>query len=426
MCASASKFATWDEKVARVWDPADSIRLHYYVWQSDYDQDSITDGSKYNAQHAFKNTKYMVTDFERRFGPYPFLQYGQVAVQPFEYGGMEHQTITTLNRSWLRGWDEGGIAHELGHQWFGDNVTCETFKDIWLNEGFATFCEAIYNEAWGGNQWYMSTIRSKADGYFNGSNNTIPIYDPPEEILFNGATTYNKAACVIHMLRRMVRNDSLFFGALRAYQDHFSYSYCTTAEFRDFMSAWFAIDLSDFFDEWIYGQLHPVYDIYWAQSDNNEVFLRVNQTQDARDHFTMPINFFAWHGGTVDTLRFQNGARSERFAALVGYKIDSLLFDDDALLLSQHTMTYDALLSVKENATSDQFDVRTDGHQIILRSSADGTVEIYDLMGKPVSSLPVTANINSWYDASHLATGTYFVRLSAGKKETMKTIQIVK
>jgi aminopeptidase N len=368
----------------------------------------------------------MISDFEQRFGPYPFLQYGQVPVQPFDEGGMEHQTITTINRSWLRGWEENGIAHELGHQWFGDHVTCETFKDIWLNEGFATFCEAIYAESWGGNEWYMNTIRSKADGYFNGQFNTIPIYDPPENILFNEATTYDKPACVMHMLRRMVRNDTAFFSALRAYQDHFSYSNCNTLEFQQFMSAWLGIDLSDFFAEWIYGQLHPVYDIHWAQSDKNSVNLRVNQTQDARDHFIMPINFFAWHGGSVDTLRFQNDERSQFFSKPLPYKIDSLVFDDDALILSRYTISYDAALGVKESSSNDEFDVRMDNSLIVIRSSGNGEISIYNLMGTQVGSLSAAANVNALFDASRLASGTYIVCFSSPQKKITRLIQMIR
>jgi len=413
---TASKFVTWDEMVPRVSNPLDSIRLHYYAWQADYDEQTITDGSKYNATNAFKNTKYMMSAFEKAFGAYPFQQYGQVPVQPFTYGGMEHQTMTTINRSWFRGnWNDGGIAHELGHQWFGDKVTCETFKDIWLNEGFASYTEAIYNESWGGDQWYRNTMFGKADDYLYGDNHDIPIYDPPQQLLFNGATTYAKGACVIHMLRRMVNNDKQFFQALTDYTDNFAYDNCNTLQFANYMSTRLGLDLTEYFDQWVYGPLHPVYDIKWAQDKNNQIFIRVNQTQDARDHFTMPIRFYAYHkDGGIDTLNYGNEYRSQDYRTFLATEIDSISFDRDLVILSEVSIGYDQAVSVGANVAnvttfSTSLDATT--NELVCRNMNGSSLELYDMLGKKIKQVSLNAGEKFIrLPLAGLANGAYLVR----------------
>ncbi|HYM21489.1 MAG TPA: M1 family metallopeptidase, partial [Candidatus Kapabacteria bacterium] len=362
MVADASNFIQWGETHHRSSDPADTVSLVYYAWPADYYQDSITDGSKYNAKHSFRNTSWIMSNYESRYGPYPFEKYGQVPAQRFDFGGQEHQTLTTINRSWLRN-NEQGMAHEMSHHWFGDKVTCETFKDIWLNEGFATFSEAIWYEGWGGYSNYIGNIRSDALQYFSSAYSDVPIYDPPgADDMFNLGSTvlyYPKAACVIHMLRRIIRNDTMFFAALRDYTDHFAYSTATTDEFRDFMSARLGIDLTEFIDEWIYGPGHVKYAITWGQSKSGFLMINVAQGQSWRDHFTMPLQFFAYHGKLVDTLRFTNNARTQEFFAGLPYKLDSLGFDTDALVLSEYTVAFDPALGVQSALATDDLGGRT-------------------------------------------------------------------
>ncbi|HET9136170.1 MAG TPA: M1 family aminopeptidase [Candidatus Kapabacteria bacterium] len=328
MVADASNFTHWEGTHFRSSVPGDTVHLDYYAWQQDYD-DTVTDGTHYNAQYFLsRNTSQIMTWLEDRFGPFPFVKYGQVAVEPFG-GGMEHQTLTTIDRGWLKGQDEE-IAHEMGHQWFGDKVTCDAFRDVWLNESFATFCEIIWAEQSGGYDFELKTLRSIASYYFS----TQPM--PMQSIItagFIGPLTYSKGGCVIHMLRRMV-GDSVFFRAIRGYLNTFAYSTATTEQFRDYMSSALNIPLTDYINQWIMGSGHPDYDFSWTQGADS-VYISVNQLQKQRDHFIMPLHFFAYHnGGIIDTLSFNNIARSERFKALVSYKVDSMGFDDDASMIS--------------------------------------------------------------------------------------------
>jgi aminopeptidase N len=116
MVAVASKYYSYYDWYYRQDGSGDSVLLSYHVWEDDYDSE-FTDGTEYNALYSFRNTGPMLEWFSEQYGEYPFSTYGQAALQPYGPGGMEHQTMTTVNRVWLRGRSEFGIAHEVVHQW---------------------------------------------------------------------------------------------------------------------------------------------------------------------------------------------------------------------------------------------------------------------------------------------------------------------
>jgi aminopeptidase N len=304
----------------------------------------------------------------------------------------------------------------MTHQWFGDKTTCETFKDLWLNEGFATFGEALWAEAWGTNTWYMNIINSKAQGYFSGNDST-PVYDPPADNVFNYATTYCKGGCVLHMLRRMVNNDTMFFGALRDYSNAFAWTTANSMQFRDYIGQRLGMDLFEFFDQWIFGALHPVYDITWAQNTNNIFYLRVNQTQTVRDHFTMPMKFFAYHDAQPqpDTLQFMDDLRSKAFQKALAYKIDSLIFDHDDLILSIDTISYAAELAVhSQNEPNAVFSAYLDGNTILCKfdgQEQSGIIEVYNSAGMKISDAQVMGGeVLKCIPCGNFASGMYFIR----------------
>ena len=241
----------------------DTLPLEYYVYPDHYDQ-------------VYNN--YMLTDdmmevFAERFGEYPFMgeKYGHVEFG--RGGGMEHQTISSLGGSsqWL-------IAHELGHQWWGDLITCASFHHIWLNEGFARFSESIWEEAIGGPTAYKDYWQSRS--YFGQG--TIYVEEPnTASQIFNLNLTYNKAGWVVHMLRGVL-GDSLFFETLQAYgaNDSLAYSAATTEDFKLVCEDMSGLDLDDFFQQWIYGEYYPKYGVSWEVSESDELVITIEQTQD--------------------------------------------------------------------------------------------------------------------------------------------------
>ena len=437
MVGDASKFIEFGSSYHRLSNPNDSVPVVDFVWPPDYYQTQDTTGLKYNAQYALRNVPKMLAAFSKRFGEYPFKQYGEVVAQPFG-GGMEHQSMTTFARSWLRGYSEDGIAHELMHQWFGDKTTCETWADLWLNEGFATYGEAVWEESEYGHSAYEQTMQTQAAGYFNpyGGDNTIPIYNPPIDNMFNDPTTYLKPGCVLHMLRRMLDNDTLFFGTLRDYSSAFAYSTANTFQFRDFIEtragSLAPMSLLDFIDEWIFQPDFPVYTFTWAQDSKNLLTLRVVQSQHTTDHYTMPLRFQAKPWPDTTELIFLNNQRTQFFTLQLDHPIDSLIFDESAVIISKFKTTRDQNLAVAEAPTEDPQLRVSEWNGTTTLSFApiatDGAaLRIFDVLGRTVFDQTLLhGNTTLALPANIAASGDYFAVLMDGPKQAMVKLRLLK
>ncbi len=332
----------------------DSLAVRYFVWQSDFDETS-TDGTRYNARNALRATPGMITGLERYFGPYPFEKYYTATVQPYLYGGMEHQTMTIINRNWLRGQDLG-LAHEVAHHWLGNKVTCGSWEDIWMNEGGATWSEALWMESFGAPDLYQGFIRSRTNLYLALGGIALPaLYQPPANQLFATATTYFKAGLVYNMMRRMV-GDSLFFPALRSYIESFAYSTATTADMqRSFERsipnppiAW-----NTFFRQWVYQAGHPQFLVSSTQrifqtvqgTNAAQVEITVNQVQSVTFAnvpsafvVNVPIVFVGNRGQTRSVVPVRITERIQRVNVTVPFVPDSILFDPDDTILCEKTV----------------------------------------------------------------------------------------
>jgi aminopeptidase N len=233
-----------------VQDSVDGLPLLYLVFPEDVPK----------IQVDFADVPDMMRLDESRYGAYPFDKYGMAAVTPFAYGGMEHQSLTTITRSWIQGNKEfeDGIAHELSHQWFGDLVTPANWNEIWLNEGFATYNEALWEEHWHGITARAARMEDAADTYFiEYILSRYPITQPPSDFIFT-PTVYDKGAWILHMLRKQV-GDSTFFAILRHYLDDHAYGNVTSADFQNEAETVSGQDLSWFFQQWVYEQGYPVF-----------------------------------------------------------------------------------------------------------------------------------------------------------------------
>ena len=244
-------------------------------------------------------TESMILAFEDSFGPYPFMdeKYGQVE---FNWGGgMEHQTATSLCCFDV----EFLVAHELGHQWFGDQVTCDSFTEIWVNEGFASYSEAIWQEAAGGTAAYHADMDSKI--YLGPGTVRVPESDLDNtNRIFSGGLSYDKASWVVHMLRGVL-GDTDFFDFLRAYTSDpaLSYGTASTADVQRVAEEVSGKDLQAFFDQWIDQEWYPTYSLDWDAADMGASWdLTLTLTQLQTHHvFTMPVPIrVTTSAGTVD------------------------------------------------------------------------------------------------------------------------------
>lgn len=224
-------------------------------------------------------------------------------------GGMEHQTMSTMGT-----FSQDLTSHELAHQWFGDLVTCASWSDIWINEGFASYGEYLYRE--------MAFGRANADGWMTNTHNsgrqpTGSVYVPAGSgvnRIFSSNLTYKKAAAVIHMLRWEIGNDSLFYAALRHFLSLKAHDVSTTNDFRSIVESFTQVPLSNFVQEWIYGEGFPSYTIRWNQVDST-IYVWPDQTTTSINtpffSTTLPIQITS--GGTTRMLRVDPSAGISRF-----------------------------------------------------------------------------------------------------------------
>ena len=279
----------------------------------------------------------MLSTFEEMFGPYPFSD-EKYAIYQFEFGGgMEHQTATgqggnSAFRDYL-------TSHELAHQWWGDMVTCATWHDVWLNEGFTTYSTALWYEHASGTpdaearHAYMEARRpSELDG-------TVYVYDisDPDRI-FSSNYSYSKGAWVVHMLRGVV-GDQIFFEILEAYRERFQFSTATTEDLRVVAEEVWGGDLEWFFEEWIYGGGAPAYRYAWQEHEvNGQRFLEILLEQSQNESvFQMPVEIVTLENGQNRSYTVWNDARVEHLLIPVSGEVDDVELDPEDWILSRFT-----------------------------------------------------------------------------------------
>jgi len=231
----------------------DSMELTYYVYPEHLNE----------AIEDFSVTPAMVSAYAARFGEYPFLdeKYG-MAIFPWG-GGMEHQTMTSYGAGLVTGlhWFDWITAHELSHMWFGDCITMKYWSHIWMNEGFASYSEALWAESQGGWPAYHDYMLSQDPGFFQGS---LWIEDSLNVGALFSNTVYDKGSWALHMLRG-VMGDTLFFTALKNYatDPNFYYGNATTEDFQAVCEAVYGQSLEWYFEEWVYRDGRPNYTYTW-------------------------------------------------------------------------------------------------------------------------------------------------------------------
>ncbi len=211
---------------------------------------------------SFQTLVPVLQAYEYYFGPYAWERVGYVGTS---LGAMEHTTNIAYPNSSITGnlSNEWLFAHELSHQYFGDLITCATAGDMWLNEGWAVFCESLYREFVYGADAYRVNMRTKHKAVLHTSHiedgGYLPLYGIPTEYTY-GTTVYQKGGIVTHTLRNYM-GDDLFFASVKAFVEEFKFNYATTAQLRDFLSNHSGINLNDFFDAWVFAPGFPEFSV---------------------------------------------------------------------------------------------------------------------------------------------------------------------
>ncbi|MHB8852075.1 MAG: M1 family metallopeptidase [Ignavibacteriaceae bacterium] len=273
ICLFSSNYKTFSQKYISQ-NKQDTMSIDYYVFPNQLEAAKID----------FQDHPDMINFFAKTFGEYPFIKekYG-VAEFLWQLGAMETQTLTGIGSNFIGGnklFDDV-YAHELSHHWWGDAVGPETWKDIWLNEGFASYCEALYKEHIGGFNALRAAMLSKYRDNFYGT-----LYNPKD--LF-GKTVYEKGAWVLHMLRHEV-GDSTFFKILRTYYQTYKYKNASTKDFENICKKVSGKDLEQFFNQWVFDGSGILNVNYSWETDKNNLTLNLAQTQTGYNVYQFPLD----------------------------------------------------------------------------------------------------------------------------------------
>ncbi|MBS1537890.1 MAG: hypothetical protein JST20_09095 [Bacteroidetes bacterium] len=259
---------------------------------------------------SFKLLPRMVSTFEKLFGKYPFEKVGYVNTPT---GAMEHETMISFPTFLSQRKDtiNSTAAHELAHQWFGDAVSPEDFRHVWLTESPATFCETLWAEELGGTKGYIASQEYKMKDYFSQAKTegVFSLYDFPRAKPSSNypVTIYSKGAVVLGMLRYEL-GDSLFFKAIKLYLERYKYSTATTELFKKTFEEVSGHDLSWFFNQWVYKKGWPELNVdYFPSSTTAGTTVMVKQVQASNEFFVnVPIEITFLKGSEILTTKVFN------------------------------------------------------------------------------------------------------------------------
>ncbi len=281
------------------------------------------------AELSFRYTKEAIAFFEQETGvKYPWAKYDQVCVNDFVAGGMENTSITTLTDGTLFSAAHENLrssvslmAHELAHQWFGDLTTCKDWTHLWLNEGFATYYDHLFNGHLNGRDALLYGLFEDARGFLDTPDDTRPIADrtfddPMQQFGFHA---YQKGSWVLHMLRSQL-GDDLYRRAITTFLQRHRFGNVVTEDLNRILEELSGRSWDQFFDQWVYHAHHPELEIayHWNESEKLAT-LNVRQTQALSDkvllfRFPLTVRFRGPQGNDDRTVEVRRVAEDFRFS----------------------------------------------------------------------------------------------------------------
>ncbi|MCC7014700.1 MAG: HEAT repeat domain-containing protein [Planctomycetes bacterium] len=323
---------------------------------------------------------------------YPYAKYSQVCVDNFPFGGMENISATTLTDACIG--DElfardtsavSLIAHEAAHQWFGNLLTCADWSHIWLNEGFATYCDLLYREASRGVDEFRAALRDTQDSYTAADvgaerrAHVCNLYREPFDLFTRGGQTYQGSASRLHLLR-FVLGDAAFFRGIKRYVAEHRGRAVVTADLQRSMERASGVDLSRFFEQWFHRPGYPEFEVAWMwDAERRVVELRVDQLQASERGtpaaFEVPIEVELADAGGSRRERVLVSRRSQTFELAAPTKPDWVVFDAHGWVPKRLIQARDTEEWLALAARSDDVNVRRDALRALGETLADSTDE---------------------------------------------------
>lgn len=371
---------------------------------------------------AFQNGTQNVLDalqlFHNWFGPYPFIKEKYGHVQFSWGGGMEHQTSTFVVNT-----GESLLAHELGHQWFGDKITCASWEDIWLNEGFATFLARFYME----NKYPANVISNRkavVNNITSSPAGSVKVDDTSNvNRIFSSRLSYDKGSYLVQMLRFKL-GDDLFFKGIKKYQQDpaVAYGFARTADLKRNLEEVSGQDLTKFFQQWFHGEGYPTYHVQWSEFGSSSVRIRMMQetSHASVGFFEMPVPLVFKNATQQKTIVVDHKTNGEFFLKNIGFRPDTVLVDPEYWLISKNNTTEKTIFNntgvpgvdVYPNPLEDPVTVYF--HDF---SQPSASLALYNAAGQLLMK-QVVPLVNGGeiirFNTRHLSPGIYMIKVVAG------------
>lgn len=382
-----------------------------------------------NFQNDIDETVDFIELFATLFGPYPFAdeKYGH-CMAPIS-GGMEHQTMTT------QGFFTNTLtAHELAHQWWGNHVTCASWSDIWINEGFASYAEYLMlADLYPGQE--VTDMLDRHNNIKNLPGGSVWVEDSLNDArIFSGRLTYNKGAAIVHTLRFLIDDDLVFFNGLKNFQSLYADSTASGMDFISVMENESGMDFTAFMQEWYFGEGFPTYSVRW-NNVGNVVYVEINQSASMPSVTPLFTNDIELRFDRISfpdtTIRFSINGTSNQFTIPILPGVNNIVsIDPDNWIINNNgTIVKDPnfLLSTNEISEDDRIKIYpnpTEGPlRIEMKNPGRYLLTLVDIQGKVILNTEFENQL--LLDLGQYAKGSYLLQIKDEQSE-MKIRRIIR
>lgn len=381
------------------------------------------------AQSSLNQVPDYISSFSEKFGDYPYKseKYGHAEWK--RGGGMEHSTM-----SFMANYTFGLITHELAHQWFGNQVTCGTWSDIWLNEGFAEYGDGLLTQEIFGENAFKNWKEDYV--WYITEQNWGSVWNPEpenENRIFDYRLTYAKASMMVHLIKYIINDDALFYQALRTYLNDpaHSYGYATTPEFKASLETSTGMNWDNFFEDWIYGQGHPIFNIAVNKhegSNNVTVTFNQNQSHNSVGFFEAPFEIeFHGTGGQTATRRFDLTENGQSFEVTdLPFNVTDYTANpnfDIVCRIGSTTLGMEEINSENSTKASIYPNPAKESFTIENKENIDD-IKVFDVSGKVIYHYQNLNKSKVQINSQNWMTGTYMVQIKSGNRTQLMKLLV--
>ena len=357
------------------------------------------------------------------YGMYPFYKekYGH-CMAPFG-GGMEHQTMTSL------GFFEYYInAHELGHQWWGDNVTCKSWGDIWINEGFASYTEHLTAQYLDPSN-FAPNLAAAHNNVMNFPGGSVYFTNHDtlnSNVIFDSRLTYDKGGSIVRSLQFVTNDDSLWFNTLRGFQQQYKNSTASVIDFKTYYETQTNSNATSFFNQWYYGEGYPTFNVTYNYT-GTQCFIKSDQTTSmpfVTPIFKTPMQYKISRSGKPDTtIRVNHNQPSHTYTLALTGTVTGVSCDPNNWIINKTIgPARDATLGITPVVDPNGITAITGTAEITIgpnpvrstllinnTGNLPGKVCVYDLAGKMIVEKPLSGTV--LIDLTTIAPAVYVVKV---------------